>query len=398
MYIIGTSANASISNKNFLKGANQFTSTISYGLELNQNDNPSTSYLKRFYLFSQNLGINFRLTFPKFMLPLNPNAISQNAMPRTFLNLGVNSMRRYDNFTLLSINSSFGYTWKESQTKTWTVKPAFINTLHLRDLSPKFIDRMDSFPAIKNSFQETFVEGESVEFVINTEGKSRNKYAYMKLALEEAKLTQNELNFNHAQYVRLDFDVKQYFLRRNAQLAIHFNGGIGIPYGNATVLPYIKQYFVGGAYSIRGWRPRVLGPGSYYDSARQNSLDNLFLDQAGDIKLELSTEYRFAIIKLFSGGIALNGAVFTDMGNIWLTRKDVTLPGANIDISRFYQDIALSSGAGIRADFGGFLVLRFDWAIPLKKPYGWVINQIDLGDGDWRRKNLNFSLAIGYPF
>lgn len=414
LYAIGTAANVSVTDKNFLKGANELITTASYGIELGQNTNKSVSLPKQFYLFSQNLGINFRLTFPKFILPINQSKFSQNSLPRTVLNAGINSLQRYDYFTLLSVNASYGYVWKESDIKTWNVKPVFVNTLHLRNVSDSFQNRLDSFPAIKNSYQETFVEGESVEFMISTEGRKRWQYAYLKLGGEEAgallsavkgigDLAKSPLDFNHARYFRLDFDARQYFIRRSSSVAMRFYGGVGIPYGGSTTLPYIKQYFVGGAYSIRGWRPRLLGPGSYYDSARQNSTDNLFIDQAGDIKLEFNAEYRFAIVKLFSGGVSLNGAVFTDMGNIWLARKSDGLPGADFDFKNLYQDIALSSGAGIRLDLGGFLVVRFDWAFPLKKPYildnhGWVIKDVDLGNPEWRRKNLNLNIAIGYPF
>lgn len=414
LYTIGTSANVSVTDRNFLKGANELTATASYGLELKQNKQLEVPFLKQFQLFSQNVGLNFRLTFPKFILPVNQSRFSQNSLPRTVLTFGVNSLNRYNNFKLTSVSASFGYVWKETATKAWNVKPVFINTQHLRDISDDFQNKLDSVPAIRNSYQETFIEGEAVEFVINTEGVNRRHYAYLKLGFEEAgalmsgvkgvaDLLGKPLDFNHSRYVRLDYDARQYLAFRNSLFALRFYGGVGLPYGGSTTLPYLKQYFVGGAYSIRGWSPRTLGPGSFYDSARQNSSDNLFIDQSGDIKLEFNAEYRFAMIKLFSGAVSLNGALFTDMGNIWLAKKDPTLPGANFDVSNLYHDIAMSSGAGLRLDLGGFLVFRLDWAFPIKKPYvmenyGWVIKDINFGDPDWRRKNMNLNIAIGYPF
>lgn len=414
LYVIGTAANLSLTNKNFLKGANQLTTTVSYGLEMGRNHNKPGPYLNQLYLFSQNFGINFRLTFPKFLLPVNQNKFSPRSLPRTVFNAGFNSLNRFNYFTLQSINASYGYAWRETAIKSWVVRPAFINTLHLSSISDDFQLRMDSIPAIRNSYQETFIEGEGAEFLINTEGRNKNKYAYVRLGFEEAglllsgisavgKAFGSPLGFNYAHYMRFDFDTRQYVIQRNSSFAFRFYGGFGIPYGGSTVLPYLKQYFVGGAYSIRGWRPRVLGPGSFYDAARQESSDNLFIDQAGDIKLELNSEYRFAMIRLFSGAISLNGAVFADAGNIWLTRKDEQLPGAEFRLNTLYQDIAMSTGAGLRVDFGGFLVVRLDWAFPVKKPYvmsngGWVIKDIDFGDPEWRNKNINFSAAIGYPF
>jgi len=413
-YMLGSAVNVSVTDKNFLKGANQLTTTLAYGVEIDQNQSKELPFFKQFYFSSQNFGLNFRLSFPKFILPISQNRFSQNNLPKTILDAGITSMNRISYFSLRSYNASFGYIWKETDIKSWTVKPVFVNVIHLSNIDSLFKLRMDSIPAIKNSYQETFIEGESIEYIINTEGRKKAQHAFVKLGLEEAgalmsgiKATSNllgsELTFKHAQYVRLDFDLRQYFLSRNSSLIFRFYGGIGIPYGESTVLPYIKQYYTGGAYSLRGWRPRLLGPGSYYDPKQQNSADNLFLDQAGDIKLELNGEYRFNLIKLFSGAIKINGAVFTDAGNIWLARKDPQLVGTNFEFKTLYQDIALSSGAGLRADFGGFFVLRFDWAVPLKQPYifenhGWVINQIDFQDVQWRKKNINFNLAIGYPF
>lgn len=414
LYVIGSAANVSVTDKNFLHGANELTATASYGVELRQNNEFGTPFFSKFYVYSQNLGLNFKLTFPKFILPINQSKFSQNSVPKTVFNFGVNLQDRYDYFKLLSINASYGYVWKETATKAWSVKPVFVNTQHLQNISENFQARLDSIPAIRNSYQETFIEGEGIEFVINTEGINRHKYFYLRLAGEEAgglvsavkglaELGNKSLDFTHSRYVRLDFDTRQYLVRRNSLLALRFYGGVGIPYGGSTILPYIKQYFVGGAYSIRGWNPRTLGPGSYYDSALQNSVNSLYVDQAGDIKLEFNAEYRFAMFKMFSGAVSLNGAVFTDMGNIWLAQKDPSRPGAQISLNHLYQDIALSSGAGLRMDIGGILVVRADWAAQLKKPYvaengGWVIKQVDLGDPDWRKKNLNFLVAIGYPF
>lgn len=413
LYAVGTAANVSVTDNNFLKGANQLTTTLSYGLELGQNKTESLPFLKQFYFFSRNVGFNFRLSFPKFLLPVNQQQFSREALPHTFIDAGINSLTRINYFSLRSINGSFGYLWKETPTKSWSVKPVFVNVLHLSNIYPLFQERMDTILAIKNSYQETFIEGEDIEYVINTAGVKKGQYIYLKLGLEEAGALMGALkglsgimgaplDLENAHYFRLDFDARQYFLQRNASLIFRFAGGVGIPYAGSTILPYIKQYFVGGAYSIRGWRPRVLGPGSYRDP-NQNGADELFVDQAGDIKLEWNAEYRFNMIKLFSGAININGAVFADAGNIWLAHEDPSLPGADFRLDHLYQDIALSSGAGLRFDLGGFLVVRLDWAIPLKAPYilqnnGWVVDQIHFSDAEWRRENINLNVAIGYPF
>ncbi|RYE13222.1 MAG: hypothetical protein EOP51_30165, partial [Sphingobacteriales bacterium] len=177
-----------------------------------------------------------------------------------------------------------------------------------------------------------------------------------------------------------------------------FYGGIGKPYGNSQVLPYIKQYFVGGAYSIRGWRIRQLGPGSYTDSSRALNL----IDRTGDIKLELNGEYRFDVVQMFAGAIKLKGALFADAGNIWLANKSAAYPGGEFAFNKLGHDIAVSTGTGARLDIGGFFVVRFDVAFPVKNPAypengGWVANQF-FGYRTWARDNLVYNFAINYPF
>ena len=66
------------------------------------------------------------------------------------------------------------------------------------------------------------------------------------------------------------------------------------------------------------------------------------------------------------------------------------------------DEFAVATGLGLRVDVS-FFVLRFDVAFPIRKPFlaegsKWVINDIDFGSNDWRRLNLVYNLAIGYPF
>jgi outer membrane protein assembly factor BamA len=177
-----------------------------------------------------------------------------------------------------------------------------------------------------------------------------------------------------------------------SQFASRIIVGAGYGYGNATELPFIKQFFIGGTNSIRAFRARSVGPGSYYSETETSS----FLpDQSGDIKLEMNMEYR---TKLFS---VVKGAVFVDAGNIWLMNKNPYKPGAEFS-KKFMEQIAVGTGVGLRFDLS-FLLLRTDFAFPIRKPYNeegnrWVIDQIDFGSGSWRKENLVFNLAIGYPF
>jgi len=151
----------------------------------------------------------------------------------------------------------------------------------------------------------------------------------------------------------------------------------------------VKQYFVGGPNSLRGFLIREIGPGSYVDSTafdieRGEKKNVGFFNQTGDIKLELNAELRFDIFKW------IKGALFADAGNVWLMRRDPARPNGEFDFTRFYKEIALNVGAGLRLDFNYF-VIRFDYGFPIRDPR---LTE----DRRWRFQKGQFQLAIGYPF
>ena len=167
-------------------------------------------------------------------------------------------------------------------------------------------------------------------------------------------------------------------------MVMRLYAGIGLPYLNSTVLPYVEQFFSGGAYSIRGFTARYLGPGSYHEDKSG------YIDQSGDMKLEANLEYRFSISKV------LKGAFFLETGNIWLINEDENRPGSGFDPSTFIDELAVGSGAGLRFDFN-FFVLRTDLGFPIRNPYptdgkNWLFGTKNI----W--SDMHFYLAIGYPF
>ena len=196
-----------------------------------------------------------------------------------------------------------------------------------------------------------------------------------------------------SQFIKIENEFRHYLkLGPDSQLASRVIVGAGFAYGNSDEMPFIKQFFNGGTNSIRAFRARSLGPGTYDGSTNNNT----FLpDQSGDVKFEFSTEYRAKIYGL------VKGAVFLDAGNIWLLKEDPEKPGAKFS-KDFMNELAVGVGAGLRFDFS-FLVLRTDLAFPIRKPYladgeRWVLDKISLGNSGWRSDNLVFNLAIGYPF
>ena len=185
----------------------------------------------------------------------------------------------------------------------------------------------------------------------------------------------------YAQYVKLDFDFsKGIVLDSRNKLAFH------IAYGNSNYLPFERAYFSGGANSVRGWSVRELGPGSMeVDSTTSFAL------QSGDIRLDLNLEYRTKLFWKFEL------AAYIDAGNIWTRNvSDERYKAGNFDFSRFYKEIAVSYGLGLRLDFDFFL-LRLDTGFKAynpqeKKSRRWAITRPNFKD------NFALHFAVGYPF
>ena len=197
-----------------------------------------------------------------------------------------------------------------------------------------------------------------------------------------------------SQFIKIENEFRHYLkLNKDSQLASRIIVGAGFAYGNSNEMPFIKQFFIGGTNSLRAFRARSIGPGSFNDTTINTS--TFLPDQSGDLKLEFNTEYRAKIYGL------VKGALFLDAGNIWLMNNDPNKPGAEFS-KKFLNELAVGVGAGLRFDFS-FILLRTDLAFPIRKPnlpdgQRWVLDQINFGNGSWRKENLVFNLAIGYPF
>jgi len=408
-YDVGSALSFTFRDKNFLKGANILNISLRGGIETNFDQSYDGNFFNKFRLFTRSAGINTSINFPKFIAPFNYLFKDKN-LPRTIVSVGASVLERVQFFTATNTTFNFTYNWRQTQNITWDFSPGFISNFNLPYISDSFQRRLDTIPFLKKLYTPVFIEGENLFFTYSNQlAKKGKSYSYGRLGIEEAGTLMGlvdkiaPIGFNYAQYVRFDFDVRRYINRLRSQFANRFYGGVGLPYGNSQSLPYIKQYFAGGPYSIRGWRIRTLGPGSYYNPA-QDTVKNTgtFIDRTGDIKLELNSEYRFDIVQLFYGVVKMKGALFADAGNIWFTKANADYPGGEFRFSKLYSDLAVSTGAGLRFDLAGFFVFRLDAAFPIKKPYGaddgWVINNIQFDSGKWRSDNIILNIAIGYPF
>ncbi len=195
-------------------------------------------------------------------------------------------------------------------------------------------------------------------------------------------------NIAYAQYAKGDFDfAKSFRFSPFNSLAIHFGLGIAYPYGNATVLPYEKRYFSGGANSVRGWSVRGLGPGSFQGA--NGEID--FINQTGDIKLDMNVEYRAHIFWL------MDGAAFVDAGNIWTIRNYVEQPGGQFRFDSFWRLIAVSYGLGLRLNFNYF-ILRLDGGMKAIHPaYTDARRHYPIIHPNFGR-DFSLHFAVGLPF
>jgi outer membrane protein insertion porin family len=403
-YTLGSALSLNFRDKNIGRGANFLRMSVSGGIESLYDTARNSFYLRTTYY-----GFNASIDFPKFLVPFKTGTSNRN-LPRTTLSVGTSLMDRLNYFTLTNTTAALSYNWRETRTKSWDVSPVFINIIRLPSISDSFQKRLAENQFLQNSYRESFIEGENVAFTFTDREKNKGgSYWYSRVSLEESgsllttiqragRLFDETFNLDYYQYFKLDFDAQRFFIRPHSSVALRFYGGIGLPYGGSSTLPYIKQYYVGGAYSMRGWRIRTLGPGSSVDTSGAT-----FIDRTGDIKLELNGEYRFDIARMFSGAINLKGALFADAGNIWLASKSSDYPGGEFAFNKLGQDIAVNTGTGLRIDIAGFFIVRLDLAIPVKKPYvftnsGWVFSEMAPFDKQWRSGNMIFNFAIGYPF
>lgn len=401
---VGPAFTSRFLNRNFLGGAEILSLNVNSGFETQFNQ-PGANFN------SYSLGVEAEVRVPKFITPFKITNVSSRFMPRTLIKLGAEQLSRVEYYNLNSFKFSWGYNWRETLTKEHELVPFSVNFLNLYSTTEKFEEILAANPVLAQSFSEQFILGPNYTFTFNDqvlEDRTNNYYLnvnadfsgnliYAIQSLSNDRKPTSEDPFTvfgapYSQYGRLFIDFRHYNkTTETTQLASRLILGGGYPYGNSFTLPYIKQFFIGGSNSIRAYRPRSLGPGTYKPPET-----SVFLDQAGDLKLEANTEFRFPIISI------LKGALFMDAGNIWLVKENPYVPGGKFEWSDFYKELAVGTGLGIRFDVS-FFVLRFDLGIPLRKPYlpegeRWVLDQVDFSSKEWRRENLIFNVAIGYPY
>jgi outer membrane protein insertion porin family len=400
--LTGTELSVSWRNRNTFRGAEQLIIRV-YGSYEWQISGTQLGYN------TLRLGTESTLSFPKFIVPFFSFNTANAFVPRTKFTLGYELLNKPLLYTLRSFRALAGYTWKESTRKEHELNLVSVNFVQPTNITSEYQDSINENPILAKTIERQFIVGSTYSFTYTDqlEVTRRNTIYFngnIDLAGNLLGLIQGAnyktgdtatiFGVRYSQYAKMDGDFRYYLKTgRHSKLVGRIFAGVGIPIGNSSELPYIKQYFAGGTNSNRAFLARSIGPGTYREAT--SSLKSYTPDQSGDIKLELNAEFRAKLVGI------VYGALFVDAGNVWLFNDDPDKPGAKFS-KDFLNELAVGTGFGLRFDLS-FLVLRTDLGFPIHKPWlvkgdRWVFDQIDVASKLWREDNLVFNLAIGYPF
>ena len=351
----------------------------------------------------QEYGVETSLQLPEFLLPLTKKErfVKKYNPSTTFL-----AAYNYQNmpfFTRTMVNATFGYNLKAGNYQEHIVNPIQLTLVKLPRIDSTFAADIEK-SYLSYAYKDVLILGGGYSFIFNNQKiKNSKDYWFLRINTEAsgnlislaAKLTGANktggsykiMGLPFAQYIRTDFDLRYNYLFNDVSSIVYRAFlGVGIPYGNSRAIPFEKQYFGGWANGIRAWQVRTLGPGSY------KPLTTGFLNMTADIKMEANAEYRFKLFWI------LEGALFLEAGNIWTYNDDPSRPGTQFLFNKFYKDLAVGTGTGLRMDFK-FVTARVDIGMKLRDP--------SISDGSkwiFMRRPYNFKddfamvFAIGYPF
>lgn len=389
----GPAFSVTLSNRNMFGGGETFNMTpkVGYEKQLGGKQNSGNSSLE--------LGLQNELIFPRVLFPIKINDdFFKYSIPKTKTSLSIDYLKRSDLYTLLSGTALFGYLWDANRYVTHEINPISLNYTELLNNTPEFEAILDNDPFLRRSFEQQFIAGFTYGFTYNEMVDSQKKHQiFFNLTLDVAGTTvglfskdrgpekpKTFLGFEYAQYAKVDMDFHYHFnFGKEQVIAARVFGGYGLAYGNSDVIPFVKQYYSGGPYSVRAFNIRSLGPGTYNSEVSES---DIFFDKTGNIRLEANLEYRFPMISF------LKGAVFADAGNIWNSKENPIYNGDDKFDSGFLSELGMGAGIGLRVDIQSF-VIRFDLAAPFHDP---ALPKGDRFNIDLSAPILNF--AIGYPF
>lgn len=404
---LGVAASATYTHRNVSRGSETLTAKIRGAYE-SISGNLDGLIHNRYLELSTDVGINY----PKFKAPFLRENFKRKINATTELNISLNYQERPE-YTRVISTAGWSYKWTERITRNrHTFTLIDINYVYLPQSTNGFLNQIaPDNPLLRYSYEDHFIMRMGYSFYhsnklrdvpwrkslqrniwtlrVNSEIAGNLLFAFSSIFNHRSDFHTDPykiFGINYSQYAKAEFDFGYLHLfdHRNS-LAAHAGFGIAVPYGNSKILPFEKRFYGGGANGVRGWAVRTLGPGCYPGS---NSVND-FINQCGDIRLDMSVEYRAKLFWVVELGL------FVDAGNIWTIRDYSNQPGGVFKFNKFYKQIAMAYGAGIRMDFNYFL-LRLDLGMKAHNPalgqQPWPIIH-----PDWKRDH-SFHFSIGYPF
>ena len=347
-------------------------------------------------------GLDASLDMPVFLLPFTSQLAWQRIKPHTLVSVGGSYQYRYY-FERILANTSFGYTWSHSPRVSNQLLPIELTFVRMLNLDADFAARLNAVSdlRLKYKYSSHFIMDARYDYTYtNQQYGTRHNFTAMHFTVESAgnllslagHLSSAPTDSNgvielfgvpFSQYVRFGGEMTRYhYIGRNGTFVARLVVGAGLPYGNSMSMPYEKSFFGGGPTTMRAWQLRRLGPGSY-------SADGDMLERVGDLQLVLNLEGRFPIVSI------LEGAVFADMGNVWLLNSSSQYTGGEIKWSSLPREVAVGVGAGLRVNVS-IATLRVDFAIPLYDP-GYA-ESLRWRPTHWRFNQIVTNFGINYPF
>jgi outer membrane protein assembly factor BamA len=394
----GAALSVTYENRNIFHGSEQLSVQLRgafeaiRGLEGYENSN----YLE--------LGVETKLTFPKFIMPWLSKKFQRSHDATTEFPITYNIQSRPE-FHRNVLTTSWRYRWNSYNGRVGYVFDLLdLNYIRMPWISETFKrDYLDSETRrnaiLRYNYEDLFIMKIGFGFnyndgsnILRTNIETAGNILYglaSSLNFQKNDLGQYKVaNVAFAQYVKIDADYTHLFkLDYRNTLALHSRIGVAVPYGNSSMIPFEKRYFGGGANSVRGWNVRTLGPGRFIGT--DGRID--FINQTGDIKIDLNAELRTDLFWKFQG------ALFIDAGNIWTIRQYDDQPGGNFKLKSIYDEMAVSYGVGLRLNFDYFIV-RLDLGMKAINPaYTNNEEHFPIAHHNFSR-DYALHFAVGLPF
>jgi len=395
---LGAAASLTYENRNLFRGSETFSVELRgafeaiTGLEGYSNQN------------YEEYSIESKLAFPYLVAPFLSRHFIKNVNATSELSLSWDLQNRPE-FHRRVFSTAWRYRWSEPHRNlAYRIDLLDMNYVYMPWISETFkhdyLDSVSNRNAIlRYNYEDLFImktgfgitynnNVDAIKANFETAGNVLNAFSHLLGSSKNENRQYTLFNIAYAQYVKFDFDYT-HLIRFDAHnaLALHADLGIAYPYGNSTILPFEKRYFSGGANSVRGWGVRELGPGKF--KGTDGIID--FINQTGDVKLDLNAEMRTFLFWKFYG------AAFVDAGNIWTIRNYEEQPGGQFQWNQFYKQIAVAYGLGLRLNFDYF-ILRFDFGMKAINPaYENQKEHYAIIHPDFSR-DFCFHFAVGLPF